>query len=111
MLAATDRAPRTLPTDGALGAMAITGASSYGVILFMVTAVRRFLGVIAMVPSPMEVVAVMACMGIGGIIALARLPPSRSTGSMGDWRGPVVDALSPGPCLGRPGQKSEISRR
>ena len=111
MLAATDRAPRTLPTDGALGAMAITGASSYGVILFMVTAVRRFLGVIAMVPSPMEVVAVMACMGIGGIIALARLPPSRSTGSMGDWRGPVVDALSPGPGAGRPGQTAGIGRR
>ena len=96
MLAATDRAPRTLPTDGALGAMAITGASSYGVILFMVTAVRRFLGVIAMVPSPMEVVAVMACMGIGGIIA---------------WRGPVVDALSPGPGAGRPGQTAGIGRR
>ena len=68
----------------ALLAMAIKGASGYAVILFMVTAVWRFLGVIAMVSSPMAVgvvVEVMAGMGIGGIIALATVPPGRPAGS------------------------------
>ena len=64
----------------ALVAMAITGASVYAVILFMVTAVWRAIAVIAMISSPMAVgvvVAAMIGMGIGGIIALARVPPGR----------------------------------
>ena len=66
--------------------MPITGASGYAVILFMVMAVWRFLGVTAMVSSPMvaasaAAVAAMAGMGTGEIIALATLPPGRSTGS------------------------------
>lgn len=61
-----------------LVAMPITGASGYAEILFMVTAVRRAISVIAMVSSPM---AVMAGMGIGGIIALATVPPGKPTGS------------------------------
>ena len=54
----------------ALVAMPITGASGYAVILFMVMAVWRFLGVTAMVSSPMvaasvAAVAAMAGMGTG----------------------------------------------
>jgi len=50
--------------------MPITGASGYAVILFMVMAVWRFLGVTAMVSSPMvaasvAAVAAMAGMGTG----------------------------------------------
>ena len=61
--------------------MPITGASGYAV-MGMVTAVRRSIAVIAMVSSPMvAAVAAMAGMGAGEIIALATLPPGRSTGS------------------------------
>jgi hypothetical protein len=70
--------------------------------------------VIAMVSSPMVAtvaVAVEAMAGIGEIITLAPLPPADPPDQRWDWREPVVDALSPGPGAGRPGQTAGIGRR